>query len=111
MKKFVEKYRPVRQRAVRGKSTTDKAGSTDELAPQRPSTCEATHVRMTHQLMSDLHKWINTRVTRKTKDDHDIVPPTGTISRSGRLVRARFRLDLKGTLVDIINEQMINLKV
>ena len=35
MKEFVEKYRPVRQRTVRGKTTTDtKAGSTDELAPQ-----------------------------------------------------------------------------
>ena len=34
MKEFVEKYRPVRQRTVRGKTTTEKAGSTDEWAPQ-----------------------------------------------------------------------------
>ena len=27
MKEFVEKYRPVRQRTVRGETTTDKAGA------------------------------------------------------------------------------------
>ena len=80
MKEFVEKYCPLRQ-TVRGKTTTEKAGSTDELAPQ--------HVK---QLTSVDDSPINDRPPQVDKHESD--SEDGTISRSGRPVRARFRLDL-----------------
>ena len=108
MKEFVEKYRPVRQ-IVRGKTTTEKAGSTDEWAPE--------HVK---QLTSVDDSLINERPPQVDKYESDLEDgeePRHSTSNGyhfqirGRPVRARFRLDLKGTLVDIVNGQMINLKV
>ena len=81
MKKIVEKYRPVRQKTVRGKTTTDKAGSTDELAPQ--------HVK---QLTFVDDSSINERPPQVEKYETD--SEDGTISSSGMPVRARFGVDV-----------------
>ena len=100
MKELVEKYRPVRQRTVRGETTKDKAGALPPAIYLKEQDCDRA------DLMEVLGNDLNTEEPIdftmdeeddsgddfSDKEDEDIAPIT--ISRSGQPIRAHFRLDL-----------------